>query len=577
MARSPSAAEVRGWSIAAVRQWAVETVRMKPQHADVLHEQEIDGEALLDVISEEKLMKVGIPLGPAGKIMLAVNAIRGYAPIEAAASGAGATAASSYAAAVPTSEALLAALVKKVENLSVVTMSMLRPAASPDSLSHLGMSTMQTLNTMGAVTIFSAAAGEAVLTEAAQSSLAGLPKEVEVVAFLSSALARLRPISEPSDDACPRILVNSEFLPWLQHPSVPNRPSARLKPDLFGSWAPFIFFRDRSSPLQQADGCFGTLASQNLQQQGCVAEFFEGKKGRLSDAQFGDLCQYHRCVSGVVHGMLFSDLEFWLYKSCDGAPMSLVKCPSWTVPGSADLIRRFFAGVREPLLATVLRRLMSALGVRAHSSAFLGSGASGSVFAVRSAAGDGPLLALKVVCTTDSTSVTREFLALASAATAGAAVLPPVADSLTLCTGGAGYLLSAVGRQYEVSSRARCAAAFRALATLHERGIIHGDPRLPNLLLLADEAGGERAVWIDLYSATDLTAAGAPFSALSGADALQLVHSILSVQDRADVPPAVVDATRAYSAAPAAVEAAEALAAAVWAAAAQSNSSELLH
>jgi len=275
--------------------------------------------------------------------------------------------------------------------------------------------------------------------------------------------------------------------------------------------------------------------------------------------------------------MLFSDLEFWLYKSCDGAPMSLVKCPSWTVPGSADLIRRFFAGVREPLLVTVLRRLMSALGVRAHSSAFLGSGASGSVFAVRSAAGDGPLLALKVVCTTDSTSVTREFLALASAATAGAAVLPPVADSLTLCTGGAGYLLSAVGRQYAVSSRARCAAAFRALATLHERGIIHGDPRLPNLLLLADEAGGERAVWIDLYSATDLTAAGAPFSALSGADALQLVHSILSVQDRADVPPAVVDATRAYSAAPAAVEAAEALAAAVWAAAAQSNSSELLH
>ena len=67
---------VHGWSIERVKQWAIEEVRVKAEYADILVTQEIDGAALLDVVTRPDLMAVGMPLGSAGKIMLAVAAIK---------------------------------------------------------------------------------------------------------------------------------------------------------------------------------------------------------------------------------------------------------------------------------------------------------------------------------------------------------------------------------------------------------------------------------------------------------------------------------------------------------------------
>ena len=72
----PTPEEVRGWLDVDVKQWAWKDVGIKEGHADILVKQEIDGKRLLDVVTEEKLWAVGMPLGPAGDVMNAVAAIK---------------------------------------------------------------------------------------------------------------------------------------------------------------------------------------------------------------------------------------------------------------------------------------------------------------------------------------------------------------------------------------------------------------------------------------------------------------------------------------------------------------------
>ena len=64
------------WGAPRVKQWAMTVKGITEAHANILVAQEIDGAALLDVVTEEKLFKVGVLLGPAGKLMNAVAAIK---------------------------------------------------------------------------------------------------------------------------------------------------------------------------------------------------------------------------------------------------------------------------------------------------------------------------------------------------------------------------------------------------------------------------------------------------------------------------------------------------------------------
>ena len=65
---------LRALTIASVREWAEKTVGLDAEDADILVKQKIDGDQLLKV-TEEKLMKIGVPLGPAGKLVDAVAAV----------------------------------------------------------------------------------------------------------------------------------------------------------------------------------------------------------------------------------------------------------------------------------------------------------------------------------------------------------------------------------------------------------------------------------------------------------------------------------------------------------------------
>ena len=66
--------DVRKFTVEDVLKWASESVGIDDEDAKKLVDQKINGEALLKV-TEEKLRQVGIPLGPAIKLMEAINAL----------------------------------------------------------------------------------------------------------------------------------------------------------------------------------------------------------------------------------------------------------------------------------------------------------------------------------------------------------------------------------------------------------------------------------------------------------------------------------------------------------------------
>ena len=86
----PTLEEVLSWGAEGVKQWA-KTVGLDDDDAGILAKQKIDGAALLDVVTEEKLIKMyGMPGGPAGKLMNAVADIKeagGTAPTDGGGAG----------------------------------------------------------------------------------------------------------------------------------------------------------------------------------------------------------------------------------------------------------------------------------------------------------------------------------------------------------------------------------------------------------------------------------------------------------------------------------------------------------
>jgi len=60
------------WTIDQVYQWAVGIVKVKPEHAQKLKDEEITG-AYLQLMTEERLKSCGIPVGPAAGLSEAVR------------------------------------------------------------------------------------------------------------------------------------------------------------------------------------------------------------------------------------------------------------------------------------------------------------------------------------------------------------------------------------------------------------------------------------------------------------------------------------------------------------------------
>ena len=319
----------------------------------------------------------------------------------------------------------------------------------------------------------------------------------------------------------------------------------------------------------------GLLGGTALQKAGCVAEVYEARACPLGREEFGALCTYHQCVSGKLKSMLFNATEFWLYETMHGYPCRLLK-GAWVTAGSASAVRAFLGEPVEPPLLQLLRRLLADLELALlrtgpEGRCYLGSGASGHVFAVHAAAdATRAPLALKVLPECQAWVLESEFARLTRAVEHGATVVPPVPSSLRVYhessssssdsgSASGGFVLRSVGQAYDFSTLGRSVQAFTALAQLHACRIYHGDARAPNLLCVEGAP-----VWIDLHHCRVVGEEGATLHySHQRMDAVVLARSVLAQKSRLPaLPRAVLEAVEKWDCA--VPESVEALGTAVW-------------
>jgi hypothetical protein len=305
------------------------------------------------------------------------------------------------------------------------------------------------------------------------------------------------------------VVVNSEEFPWLRTQGQPQ------KPDLFIShrWAytsrtlsDNMVERGQSDPAFRFGALYDTRLYDSVYLLDC--------KLTCTNEALGELIihlqhQSHQLPAhSVVRGMLFGKYQFMLVK-VQGQELTERITGTWTEPGSKACIVEFFpalpwCGVDEICSNVSVEVDESSTD---HSTAFLGAGSFGRVLKVHRRVKDGCVegvlerLALKVSLLGDIARLETEHSVLANhKKDCGCSlIVHPESEFLHtahLC----GYLMSPVGvkpLQRNSLSNKHLKLAVRALHGLHSHNpiVIHGDPRLPNLILQLDET----VVWVDLF------------------------------------------------------------------------------
>jgi hypothetical protein len=309
-------------------------------------------------------------------------------------------------------------------------------------------------------------------------------------------------------------LVNSEYFQWLRCMS--GHRKSDLKPDLFSAHHPLIQY---SPPYTNAPTCavkrlFGKFISwESRASIHCIWD----AKWKIDMQAFGEKCKYlqiagedcldHNGVALKLKGVLFDKDEFWMIKSSGNTITEVEKC-LWSQLGSKELLIGFLQGNNPWLEAT--NALCDELGVtivdysesEQDLSAWLGTGANGRVF--RLIGGQ----VIKIVVGRKSDEVEKEYLLMLQHHKWDAItslVFPVVEGSYrygeTRGVQYAGYLLAQEGLKIAlpVSKELKRDLAV-SLCGLHSHGVIHGDPRIENVLIL------EGAVkWIDFRLSETVT------------------------------------------------------------------------
>ncbi|KAG9411345.1 hypothetical protein AC1031_016981 [Aphanomyces cochlioides] len=278
--------------------------------------------------------------------------------------------------------------------------------------------------------------------------------------------------------------VNSERYPWL--PQVDMDTATYLKPDGFATHPGM--FCVKNVPNDGVDRPptfrFG-VAEKDLFD--CLI-LFESKL-KISGAGFGQVARYLQNLNPDASScaILFDRRSFWLIKSYKTVIFKVEKA-NWVDGGSKALFEKLIAANMSPWVA-ILTNACSLLGAGVDGDAYLGRGAYGRVFKVTK---DGEGFALKIVEERNIGVLYQEAEALIKAQDTGLTILA-VGNCVEL-TGGAALLLSPVGISLpRPTSQSDVANLFRLLWQLHNLDLVHGDPRVPNVIVYR-----EKPLWIDL-------------------------------------------------------------------------------
>jgi hypothetical protein len=242
----------------------------------------------------------------------------------------------------------------------------------------------------------------------------------------------------------------------------------------------------------------------------------EGKKDNLTDADYGQVKTYvclqaREVTNAAFHRIALFDREkFVLLNSKGGDFVSATEC-GWSTPGSKHLMQEFF-DVPSPLVmalkASCEELQVTPCAPQVNLPCILGAGGSGVVFRVttvavadltgtcgstRSQTAGLRNKALKVVVG-DFEKVLRlyrEWETIKKARNHSDRVVS--VGAIYTGDGFAAYVINEVGTAVETSSVQQKKALFVALHGLHINGIVHGDARVQNAIMLPDGI-----MWIDL-------------------------------------------------------------------------------
>ncbi|KAK1938139.1 hypothetical protein P3T76_009289 [Phytophthora citrophthora] len=308
------------------------------------------------------------------------------------------------------------------------------------------------------------------------------------------------------------VFVNSERYQWFPQSTLVTKYTD-LKPDGFATHRGM--FRAKPVPddgVQRPNGFRFGVAEEELFD--CLI-LFESKL-TITDAAFGPVVRYlqHLCPKASASAILFDRRSFWLIKSHKSVVVKVEKA-MWVNKGSKSLFKNFITNNISPWVA-YLANACSSLGVDVvEGDAFLGRGANGRVFKVTGQSQE--VFALKIVEKCSVGRLYREEKALAKAQHTGltiSSVGEPIEtpDSAALLLFPVGESLPQPTTQEEVRN------FFGLLWQLHENDLVHGDPRVPNMILTE-----KKSLWIDLVEVMGAN------PTLKQFDAEILTRSILSV------------------------------------------------
>jgi hypothetical protein len=393
-----------------------------------------------------------------------------------------------------------------------------------------------TLARMGEIHKFESMTGSPAVLTPAELNAMPCRFEEEMVSYLLPFLWDA--LFPPEAQVLPRVLFTSERDNWLYHPTEEraNRKSL-LKPDFFVTFLPF-FTPSAVDAGNKVDGAtnktrYGTSHSILLRYETAGLVGSATVRVGLKCGPFGTLCNYHAHIPGVCRGVVFNEKEFWLYKTCNGDPISVLTDVHWDQPGSAIALRNFFAASPKGDLICALEHFIVTVGnITLDAGAFLGAGATGAVFKCTSS---GQEMALKVVlfdeARCDDTAFAREVQTLSDLHAKKAPVIYP--QQVTIHSRAedgvppyGAYTMTPVGKRL-CATKTNCRAMFKSLNEVHKLGGVHGDARLANCIFVE----GKGFLWIDFLKGLPslvLAAARGAHENKARADMQRLCNSILA-------------------------------------------------
>jgi len=363
----------------------------------------------------------------------------------------------------------------------------------------------------------------AVLTVAQQQLLVTLTPERALTAGMTPFLERI------FQDRC---LVNSEDFPWIGLPSLANK----LKPDFFVGAHTGVYEKcpipesksqsvqalRKTQPLARFGPCYWDLRDSVFIGE-CKLKVNNAGVGELLN-KLGHLDTTER-ANERMRGFIFDAEECWLIEAMALKCVRYKRVP-WTAGGSLKEIQKFFPWNQGwHAIPDMCQKLKVEI---VQGEPYLGMGARGRVFRVRRTDGHpDDHHALKVVQAKDKWCVEKEHARLVQEALRCPLLVRPTSP-LRGIDGLFGYTMQPIGQSVRSLWKPELIPrAMSSLCGLHCYHLVHGDPRLENLLSV--DSSATPYVWADVVGMTDGISLASQLNYRD--DMAVLVRSILRCDD----------------------------------------------